>query len=212
MRVFTSAADIAAAVGEELGVSDWLTITQERVNTFADATGDHQWIHVDAERATRESPFGGPIAHGYLSLSLLPMLGWQIYTVKGTKMGINYGSNKVRFPTPVPVGARGAATRPAHQRRPTPRRFAADGGAQHPGGQRQRQASCRCRDRVSIGFLTSPKNRSWCPQQSCGVAGSTPSGLDRTRHPLARTSLNGAVWSSRGSRGKPRTRSARMLR
>ncbi|WP_059020205.1 MaoC family dehydratase [Mycobacterium sp. M26] len=106
MRVFNSAADITAAVGEELGVTDWLTITQDRVNTFADATGDHQWIHVDVERAEKESPFGGPIAHGYLSLSLLPMLGWQIYTIDGAKMGINYGSNKVRFPAPVPIGAR----------------------------------------------------------------------------------------------------------
>lgn len=105
MRVLTSATDIAAAVGQELGVSDWLTVTQERVDTFAEATGDHQWIHVDVERAERESPFGGPIAHGYLSLSLLPMLGWQIYTIQGAKMGINYGSNKVRFPTPVKVGS-----------------------------------------------------------------------------------------------------------
>lgn len=106
MRTFSSADDITAAVGEELGVSDWVTVTQERVNQFAEATGDHQWIHVDPERATRESPFGGPIAHGYLSLSLLPMLGWQIYTVANAKLGINYGSNKVRFPAPVPVGAR----------------------------------------------------------------------------------------------------------
>src|SRR3954465_10715094 len=105
MRVLASAADIGAAVGQELGVSDWLTVTQERVNNFADATGDHQWIHVDVERAERESPFGGPIAHGYLSLSLLPMLGWQIYTIQGAKMGINYGSNKVRFPAPVRVGS-----------------------------------------------------------------------------------------------------------
>lgn len=106
MRTFTSANDIVNAVGEELGTSEWVTVTQEQVNTFAEATGDHQWIHVDAERAERESPFGGPIAHGYLSLSLLPMLGWQIYTVEGAKMSINYGSNKVRFPAPVPVGAR----------------------------------------------------------------------------------------------------------
>lgn len=106
MRTFTSANDIVSAVGEELGTSEWVTVTQEQVNTFAEATGDYQWIHVDAERAERESPFGGPIAHGYLSLSLLPMLGWQIYTVEGAKMGINYASNKVRFPAPVPVGAR----------------------------------------------------------------------------------------------------------
>lgn len=106
MRTFSSAESIVAAVGAELGVSDWVTITQEQVNQFAEATGDHQWIHVDPERATRESPFGGPIAHGYLSLSLLPMLGWQVYTISGAKLGINYGSNKVRFPAPVPVGSR----------------------------------------------------------------------------------------------------------
>jgi acyl dehydratase len=105
VKIFRSASEIVDAVGTELGVSDWITITQERVNTFAEATGDHQWIHVDPERAAAESPFGGPIAHGYLSLSLLPMLGWQIYSFEGAKMGINYGSNKVRFPTPVPVGA-----------------------------------------------------------------------------------------------------------
>jgi acyl dehydratase len=106
MRTFASGEDIISAVGDELGASEWTTVTQEQVNMFAEATGDHQWIHVDVERAQRESPFGGPIAHGYLSLSLLPMLGWQIYAVEGVKMGINYGSNKVRFPAPVPVGAR----------------------------------------------------------------------------------------------------------
>ncbi|MUM06730.1 MULTISPECIES: MaoC family dehydratase [unclassified Mycolicibacterium] len=106
MRTFTSADDIVGSVGQELGVSDWVKVTQKQVDTFAEATGDHQWIHVDVDRAQRESPFGGPIAHGYLSLSLLPMLGWQIYTIEGAKMGINYGSNKVRFPSPVPVGSR----------------------------------------------------------------------------------------------------------
>ncbi len=106
MRIFSSATEILEAVGEELGISEWVNVTQDRVQTFADATGDHQWIHVDVERAKRESQFGGPIAHGYLSLSLLPMLGWQIYTIEGAKMGINYGSNKVRFPAAVPVGAR----------------------------------------------------------------------------------------------------------
>lgn len=105
MRTFTSAEQLKAAVGEDLGVSDWMQITQERVNTFADATGDHQWIHVDVERAKKESPFGGPIAHGYLSLSLIPVLNWQIYTVENVKLGINYGSNKVRFINPVKVGA-----------------------------------------------------------------------------------------------------------
>ncbi len=96
---------LEALVGEHLGYSDWLEITQERVNTFADATGDHQWIHVDPERAEKESPFGGPIAHGYLTLSLGPVLMPTIMTVTGVRMGVNYGAGKVRFPSPVPVGA-----------------------------------------------------------------------------------------------------------
>jgi len=106
MRVFHNVEEILAAVGEPLGTSDWVEITQERVNTFAQATDDHQWIHVDVERAEAESPYGGPIAHGYLSLSLLPSLGWQIYATEGARMGVNYGSNKVRYPAPVPVGSR----------------------------------------------------------------------------------------------------------
>lgn len=105
MRVFSSGAELKAAEGEILGASDWLKITQQRVNQFAEATGDHQWIHVDVKRAEAESAFGGPIAHGYLTLSLLPMLGGQVYRIEGAKMGINYGSNKVRFPAPVPVGS-----------------------------------------------------------------------------------------------------------
>ncbi len=106
MRVFRNVDEIVRAVGESLGSSDWVQVTQERVDTFADATGDHQWIHVDVDRARAESPYGGPIAHGYLSLSLLPMLGWQIFSIEGARMGVNYGSNKVRFPSPVPVGSR----------------------------------------------------------------------------------------------------------
>jgi acyl dehydratase len=97
---------LKARAGEHLGYSDWLEITQEQVNRFADATGDHQWIHVDPERAKRESPFGGPIAHGYLTLSLAPALLAQVYSVGGVRMGVNYGCNKVRFPAPVPVGAK----------------------------------------------------------------------------------------------------------
>lgn len=93
-------------VGTHLGYSDYVEITQEQVNLFADATGDHQWIHVDPERAKAESPFGGPIAHGYLTLSLGPMLAPQIMRVEGIRMGVNYGANRVRFPSPVPVGAR----------------------------------------------------------------------------------------------------------
>ena len=93
-------------VGQHLGYSDYMEITQERVNLFADATGDHQWIHVDVERAKAESPFGGPIAHGYLTLSLGLVLAPQVMHVDGLKMGVNYGCEKVRFPAPVPVGAR----------------------------------------------------------------------------------------------------------
>ena len=92
-------------VGQHLGYSDWHEVTQDQVNLFADATGDHQWIHVDVERA-KSGPFGGPIAHGYLTLSLLPKLMGDILHVDGIKMGVNYGVNKVRFPAPVPVGSR----------------------------------------------------------------------------------------------------------
>ncbi|MFJ8666930.1 MaoC family dehydratase [Streptomyces sp. NPDC093600] len=104
-RIFTSAEELRAAVGEQLGRSDWLEIEQKRIDLFAEATGDHQWIHVDPERAAA-GPFGRTIAHGYLTLSLLPVLVPQIMRVEGMKMGLNYGTNKVRFPAPVPVGSR----------------------------------------------------------------------------------------------------------
>ena len=96
--------DLPDIVGQEVGVSDWLEITQERVNTFADATGDHQWIHVDVERANRE--MGGPIAHGYLTLSLIPFLSTGLMPVNGVTRGINYGSDKVRFTNMVRIGKR----------------------------------------------------------------------------------------------------------
>ena len=96
--------DISSLVGQEVGVSDWFEVTQEKVNLFAQATGDHQWIHVDVERATRE--IGGPIAHGYMTLSLIPMLGADILKVEGVARGINYGCNKVRFTNMVRVGKR----------------------------------------------------------------------------------------------------------
>lgn len=99
-----SYAELESIAGTELGVSDWLLIDQARVNAFADATGDHQWIHVDVERATRE--LGGPIAHGFLSLSLLPLLSAQVLKVTGTSRGINYGSDRVRFTNMVKVGKR----------------------------------------------------------------------------------------------------------
>ena len=96
--------DLPKLVGQEVGVSDWLEVSQDRVNQFADATGDHQWIHVDVERATRE--IGGPIAHGYLTLSLIPFLSAGMLPVKGVTRGINYGSDKVRFTNMVRVGKR----------------------------------------------------------------------------------------------------------
>src|SRR5678816_500117 len=95
---------LKAKVGEHLGHSEYVEITQDRVNRFADATGDHQWIHIDVERATKE--LGSPIAHGYLVLSLLPFLARNVVTYSGVSRGINYGSNKVRFVSPVPVGSR----------------------------------------------------------------------------------------------------------
>jgi acyl dehydratase len=105
MRTFSTFEEIESAVGEEIGVSDWVEIDQERVNAFADATGDHQWIHVDVEKS-KEGPFGGTIAHGYLTLSLVPWLGSQVFTLETPGAKLNYGVNKVRFPTPVPVGSR----------------------------------------------------------------------------------------------------------
>ncbi len=102
---FASLDEFRGAVGTELGVSEWHTITQEQINKFADATGDHQWIHVDPAKA-KDGPFGTTIAHGYLTLSLLPMLADEIYEVQSLKMGVNYGANKVRFPSPVPVNSR----------------------------------------------------------------------------------------------------------
>lgn len=97
--------ELKALVGEDLGTSDWLEITQERVDLFAEATGDHQWIHTDPERA-KTGPFGGTIAHGYLTMSLGPVLLPQVVTVKGFSMALNYGLNKLRFPSPVPVGSK----------------------------------------------------------------------------------------------------------
>ncbi|UOY00263.1 MaoC family dehydratase [Blastococcus sp. PRF04-17] len=106
MTTTTTMAEVPGLVGQELGSSDWHEVTQEHVNQFAEATGDHQWIHVDVERAKAESPFGGPIAHGYLTLSLLAPLSAQVLVVTDTVMGVNYGLNKVRFPAPVPVGSK----------------------------------------------------------------------------------------------------------
>ncbi len=103
--IIKSVDELKSHAGKHLGYSDYLTITQEQVNLFADATGDHQWIHVDVERA-KAGPFGGPIAHGYLTLSLGPVFLPQIFGVEGVAMGVNYGANKVRFMSPVPVGSK----------------------------------------------------------------------------------------------------------
>jgi acyl dehydratase len=105
-RIINGTAGLKGVVGEHVGHSDWVEITQEQVNQFAEATGDHQWIHVDPERARKESPFGAPIAHGYLTLSLIPALLPQVLVTTGFKMGVNYGCNKVRFMAPVPVGSK----------------------------------------------------------------------------------------------------------
>jgi acyl dehydratase len=105
MITFSSQRDVASHVGQHLGYSDYVDISQERVNQFAEATGDHQWIHVDVERAA-DGPFGGTIAHGYLTLALGPVLLHDVIEWKNTRMGVNYGLDKVRFPAPVPVGSR----------------------------------------------------------------------------------------------------------
>jgi acyl dehydratase len=105
MRVFKTPFELKDAVGEDLGATDWLEIDQQRINTFADATGDHQWIHVDIEKA-KDGPFGAPIAHGYLTASLANLFLPQLMEVQGTSMGVNYGCDKIRFPSPVTVGSR----------------------------------------------------------------------------------------------------------
>ncbi|MGY1604078.1 MaoC family dehydratase [Geodermatophilus sp. SYSU D00815] len=110
MTTTTTMAELPGLVGQELGTSDWYEITQEAVDKFADATGDHQWIHVDVERARKESPYGGPIAHGFMTLSLLVPLASGTYRITDATMGVNYGLNKVRFPAPVPVGSKVRAT------------------------------------------------------------------------------------------------------
>jgi acyl dehydratase len=105
MTRFEHLADLQARVGEELGVSDWITVDQKRIDQFAEATGDHQWIHIDPERAAK-GPFGTTIAHGFLTLSLLPEMSASAFTVLDTRMGVNYGLDRVRFPAPVPSGSK----------------------------------------------------------------------------------------------------------
>jgi acyl dehydratase len=105
MTRYEHLADLEALVGQEVGLSDWITVDQKRIQLFADATGDHQWIHLDAERAA-QGPYRTTIAHGFLTLSLLPEMSAAAFTVADTKMGVNYGLNRVRFPAPVPSGSR----------------------------------------------------------------------------------------------------------
>jgi acyl dehydratase len=105
MKTFQTLAELSAHVGQEVAVSEWLTVTQEQINLFAQATGDHQWIHVDVEKATA-GPFGAPIAHGFLTLSLIPKFFETAVRVENARMGVNYGLNRVRFTAPVPVGSR----------------------------------------------------------------------------------------------------------
>ncbi|GJG94370.1 MaoC family dehydratase [Cupriavidus pauculus] len=105
MKTYETIAQLQSLVGEVVGTSDWVLIDQQRINTFADATGDHQWIHVDPERAA-EGPFGAPIAHGFLTLSLLPIFSQKAFAIQNVRMGVNYGLNKVRFLSPVPVNGR----------------------------------------------------------------------------------------------------------
>lgn len=105
MRIFNGADELRAAAGEQLGTTDWTVIDQEQINGFADATHDHQWIHVDTAKAAA-GPFGTTIAHGFLTLSLVPHLAAQLYRIEGVRMGINYGLDRVRFPAPVPVGSK----------------------------------------------------------------------------------------------------------
>jgi len=105
MKTFQNLAELPSHVGQEVAVSDWLTITQEQINLFAQATGDHQWIHVDVEKA-KAGPFGAPIAHGFLTLSLIPKFFETSFRIENSRMGVNYGLNRVRFTAPVPVGSR----------------------------------------------------------------------------------------------------------
>jgi acyl dehydratase len=106
MKTMDSMDDVLGSLGADLGTSDWVRIDQSRIDLFAEATGDHQWIHVDVERAKAESPYGSTIAHGFLTLSMIPILSKDLFVVRGAKMAVNYGLNKVRFVSPVPAGSR----------------------------------------------------------------------------------------------------------
>ena len=155
-------------VGSELGVSDWMLVDQERINEFADCTGDRQWIHVDAERAKRESPFGGPVAHGYLTLSLIGPLSLDVGVVPSdAAAGFNYGLDKVRFLAPVPAGAARETAGHPRQRRGKKRRPASRQDEEHHRNRKQRQA---CSDRGRAGVAGSAKDgelRGGCDGESC---------------------------------------------
>ena len=147
MRTITGLEELKAAEGEVLGTSDWHEVTQKDVDTFADVTGDHQWIHVDVERA-KDTPFGGTIAHGYLTLSLGPYLNNQVFKLEGFAFALNYGLNKVRFPAPVPIPSQG------------PREPEGQGGHRHPG-----RRPVRVRDLLRARGR--PRSRSASPRPSC---------------------------------------------
>jgi acyl dehydratase len=149
---FSGIDDAKSRIGQEIGISDWLVIDQARVNGFADVTGDQQWIHVDVERAGRESPFGGPIAHGYLTLSLLAKFAGECIAVDGIKLAVNYGLNRVRFASPVKVGSRVRArfTLGAVE---DIRRRRTDALAGDDRDRRQRQAGLHSRDADPLVFL-----------------------------------------------------------
>ena len=136
--------DIKARVGQELGVSDWVEVTQDDIDKFADATGDHQWIHVDVERA-KETPFGGTIAHGFYTLSLVPRLSYELYTIENVAFALNYGANRVRFPSPLKVGSKVRMRVHPRERRGRPGRHPAhdDAARSRPRAATSRSASPR---------------------------------------------------------------------
>ena len=140
-REFAHPNEMHKYVGQEIGVSDWVEVSQDRINQFAEATGDHQWIHVDVERAKKDMPGGKTIAHGFLTLSLIPMLNHQISHINNVRNGINYGCNKVRFTSPVPAGSQGPRARQADRGRSDgPGRRA----AHQPGHHRDRGTAPAC--------------------------------------------------------------------
>ena len=195
VRVFDRPADVLAAVGEEVGPGEWVELTQDRVDTFADATGDHQWIHVDAERAAA-GPFGGTIAHGYLTLALVPVLGAGVVAWEGCSAKINYGTDKVRFPQPLRVGARmrvrGRRQRRARDLSGGARGDALDGRDRGP----VRPLRCRRQARLRRRHPHPPRPRLTLPPSHPRAPPSPPAPLPPARPPPAHPSL---MRSFRGS-------------